>query len=203
VFEGTPPPKPLRLDFKNRFAYSGDTMGGAWAHHTGDDSKPVSAKISLSPEDITWMSRYSCSQILRLTLTAIHAFSSAGKNKNPRSRFRKQGWEKVFFESLPAYACSIRINFRLLPKIGHGSTGTGHTAPDQPAMTQRFRGDHRGPTRGKYVRASFHRMRKTYSTRHWFLQQIFHRPCRRRFFRLHSRCQKRRILLPGYCGNQP
>ena len=81
VFRGTPPPKPLAC--KIRFALSSDAISRSWAHHTGDDSKLVLAKINLSPEDITWMSRYSCSQIVRLSLTAIHSAGSAGKIKNP------------------------------------------------------------------------------------------------------------------------
>ena len=84
VFGGTPPPKPLIC--KIRFALPGDVIGRSWAHHVGDDSKFVLAKINLSPEDITWMSRYSCSQIVRLSLNAIHTVhtvSFAGKTKNP------------------------------------------------------------------------------------------------------------------------
>ncbi len=81
VFRGTPPPKPSKC--KIRFALPGDVIGRLWAHHIGDDSKLVLAKINLSPEDITWMSRYSCSQIVRLSLTAIHSASSAGKIKKP------------------------------------------------------------------------------------------------------------------------
>jgi hypothetical protein len=83
VFEGTPPAKPLKLNCKIRSRVSGDAAGGAWAHHTGDDFILVLAKISLSPEDITWMSRFSGSQMLRSSLTAIHTVSSAGKTKNP------------------------------------------------------------------------------------------------------------------------
>jgi hypothetical protein len=83
VFEGTPPPKPLRLKCKTRAARSGDDIDSAWAHHLGDDSTPVSTKINLSPEDITWMSRFSCSQIVRSSLTARDTVSSAGKTKTP------------------------------------------------------------------------------------------------------------------------
>ncbi|MGH7967800.1 MAG: hypothetical protein ACREIC_03630 [Limisphaerales bacterium] len=66
VFRGTPPPKPLKC--KIRFALSGDAIARSWAHHIGDQPMLVLAKINLSPEDITWMSRYSCSQIVRLSL---------------------------------------------------------------------------------------------------------------------------------------
>jgi len=52
-----------------------------WAHHTGDDSVLVLAKINLSPDDITWMSRYSLSQIIRLSLTACQVIGYAGKTK--------------------------------------------------------------------------------------------------------------------------
>ena len=57
VFRGTPPPKPSNC--KIRFALAGDAIGRSWAHHIGDDSKLVLAKFNLSPEDITWMSRFS------------------------------------------------------------------------------------------------------------------------------------------------
>jgi len=78
---GTPPPKPLNC--KIRFALPGDAIDRSWAHHVGDDSMLVLAKCSLSPEDITWMSCYSCSQSANLSLTAIHPVSSTGKTKNP------------------------------------------------------------------------------------------------------------------------
>ena len=81
VFRGTPPPKPLKC--KIRFTLSGDAMDRSWAHHIGDQPMLVLAKINLSPEDITWMSRYSCSQIVRLSLIPIFSVSSAGKIKNP------------------------------------------------------------------------------------------------------------------------
>jgi len=81
VFRGTPPPKPLKC--KIRFALSGDVIALSWAYHVGDQPMLVLAKINLSPEDITWMSRYSCSQIICLSLIAVHSASSAGKIKNP------------------------------------------------------------------------------------------------------------------------
>ncbi len=77
VFGGTPPAKPLNC--KIRFAVSGQEILRAWARHAGDDSKFVLAKFNLSPEDITRMSCYSCSQIANLSLTAIHTVSSAGE----------------------------------------------------------------------------------------------------------------------------
>ena len=52
VFEGTPPPKPLKLNCKIRFVVPGDAMCRSWAHRTGDTFNRVSAKFSLSPEDI-------------------------------------------------------------------------------------------------------------------------------------------------------
>ena len=114
VFEGTPPPKPLKLNCKIRFRVVVVAVGGAWAHPTGDDFILVFAKISLSPEDITWMSRFSCSQIVHLTLTAIHTVSSAGKTKNP-AYVSVSRVVKVYFQSLPAYASSIQITFGELP----------------------------------------------------------------------------------------
>jgi hypothetical protein len=83
VFGGTPPAKPFKLNCKICWHASGDAAGVAWAHHTGDTFNRVLAKISLSPEDITWMSCFSGSQIVHLTLTAIHTVSTAWKTKNP------------------------------------------------------------------------------------------------------------------------
>jgi hypothetical protein len=77
VFRGTPPPKPLKC--KIRFALSGDVIARSWAHHVGDGSKLVLAKINLSPEDITWMSRSSCSQIVRLSLLPFTLSVPQGK----------------------------------------------------------------------------------------------------------------------------
>ena len=62
VFRGTPPPKPLKC--KIRLSHPGDLIFPSWANHAGDDAKLVFAKLSLSPEDITWMSRLSCSQLI-------------------------------------------------------------------------------------------------------------------------------------------
>jgi hypothetical protein len=96
VFEGTPPAKPLKLNCKICRRASDDAAGGAWAHHTGDTFNRVFAKISLSPEDITWMSRFSGSQIVQLTLTAIHTVSTAGKTKNPAYVSVSRVWRKCF-----------------------------------------------------------------------------------------------------------
>ena len=60
------------------------------------------------------MSRYSCSQIVKSTLTAILSVSSAGKTKNPAYVIVSRVL-KVYFESLPAYASSIQITFGALP----------------------------------------------------------------------------------------
>jgi hypothetical protein len=83
VFGGTPPVKPLKCKCKIRLTRPGDGIFRLWAHSTGEDSPLIPAKFSLSPEDITWMSRYSCSQIIRLSLFAIHVVSSSEKTKNP------------------------------------------------------------------------------------------------------------------------
>jgi len=81
VFRGTPPPKPLKC--KIRFALSGGAIRRSWAHHVGECLRTattlVLAKFNLSPEDIIQMSCFSCSQIVHLSLTAIHTVSSAGK----------------------------------------------------------------------------------------------------------------------------
>src|ERR1039457_778664 len=66
VFRGQPPTQ--RLICKIRFALFGDLVDLSWADPIGDDSKLVLAKFSLSPEDITWMSLYSCSQIFTLSV---------------------------------------------------------------------------------------------------------------------------------------
>jgi len=57
VFRGTPPPKPLNC--KIRFAFFGDPVVPPWVHHVGEDFIRFLAKFSLSPGDITWMSRFS------------------------------------------------------------------------------------------------------------------------------------------------
>ena len=92
VFRGTPPPKPSKC--KIRFALPGDVIGRSRAHHTGEclrtATAPVLAKFNLSPEDITWMSRYSRSQIVHLSLTAIRLSVPQGKQKTLPTR-GKQG----------------------------------------------------------------------------------------------------------------
>jgi hypothetical protein len=50
VFRGTPPAKPFKCEI--RFALPGAAIVCSWAHHAGDDSKPVFAKFSFAPEDI-------------------------------------------------------------------------------------------------------------------------------------------------------
>jgi len=81
VFRGTPPPKPSKC--KIRFALPGDAIGRSRAHRIGECLRTatalVLAKFNLSPEDITWMSRYSCSQIVHLSLTAIRLSVPQGK----------------------------------------------------------------------------------------------------------------------------
>jgi hypothetical protein len=109
VFWGTPLAKPLKC--KIRFVLPGDAIFRSWAHHVGDDSTLVLAKFSLSPEDITWMSRFSCSQIDDLSLTAIHTVSSAGKQK-PCLRFSKQGERK-----------SLSILYLLTPSLSKLPSG--------------------------------------------------------------------------------
>jgi hypothetical protein len=83
VFRGTPPAKPLKCKFKIRLTRPGDIIFRLWADPTGEASLLVPAKFNLSPEDITRMSRYSCSQIVRLSLFAILVVSHTGKTKNP------------------------------------------------------------------------------------------------------------------------
>jgi hypothetical protein len=86
VFGGTPPVKPLICKSKIRPALSGDAVFRSRAHHTGGASLLVPAKFNLPPEDITWMSRYSCSSRfigIRLSFTVIHVISPSGKIKNP------------------------------------------------------------------------------------------------------------------------
>jgi hypothetical protein len=66
VFMGTPPAKPLICKSKIRLVRLGDAVLWSWAEPTGEASLLILAKFKLSPKDITWMSRYSCSQIIRL-----------------------------------------------------------------------------------------------------------------------------------------
>lgn len=132
MFGGTPPAKPLNC--KIRFALSGDAMDRSWAHHVGDQPMLVLAKFSLSPEDITWMSRYSCSQIIRLSLTAIHTVSCAGKIKNPAyaSVSRVVNPLSIFRTCLhQVYPNCLRAFARSVPWIVPGEThNPGYTGYD-------------------------------------------------------------------------
>jgi hypothetical protein len=92
VFRGTPPAKPLICKFKIRLARLGDTVFRLWAHPTGEASLLVLAKFKLSPEDITWMSLCSCSQIVYLSSSLVHIHVVQG-NKKPCLHFGKQGGE--------------------------------------------------------------------------------------------------------------
>ena len=77
VFRGTPPAKPLTCKSKIRLVRLGDADFWSWAHPTGEASLLVLAKFKLSPKDITWMSRYSCSQIIHLSFIVTQTLSSA------------------------------------------------------------------------------------------------------------------------------
>ena len=106
VFRGTPPAKPLICRFKIRLVRLGDAVLWSWAHPTGEASLLVLAKFNLSPDDITWMSLCSCSQIVRLSslLVPIHALH--GKQKTLLA-FRQAGWKKFcFVRYLPAVSLS-------------------------------------------------------------------------------------------------
>jgi hypothetical protein len=83
VFRGTPPTKPLKCKFKIRLVGPGDGNFRLWADPTGEDSLLVLAKFSLSPEDITWMSLYSYSQIVYLSSLFVPIHALQGKQKNP------------------------------------------------------------------------------------------------------------------------
>jgi hypothetical protein len=83
VFRGTPPTKPLICKFKIRFVRLCDTLFWPWAHPTGEASLLVLAKFNLSPEDITWMSLCSHSQIVYLSSLFVYPHALAGKTKNP------------------------------------------------------------------------------------------------------------------------
>jgi hypothetical protein len=79
VFRGTPPAKPLICKSKIRLVRLGDAVFRLWADPTGEASLLVLAKFKLSPKDITRMSLYSCSQIIRLSLFAIFVSVIQGK----------------------------------------------------------------------------------------------------------------------------
>ncbi len=113
VFGGTPPAKPLKC--KIRFALSGPALDRSWPHHVGDQPMLVFAKTVVSPDDITWMSLCSCSQIVHLSLLFVHHQRHCRENKKPCLRFSKQGERKLFRSSEPAYTESIQITFGPLP----------------------------------------------------------------------------------------
>ena len=79
VFRGTPPAKPLICKSKIRLVRLGDAVFRLWADPTGEASVLVLAKFKLSPKDITWMSLYFSSQIVRLSLFAILVSVIQGK----------------------------------------------------------------------------------------------------------------------------
>src|SRR5208282_2792456 len=66
VFRGTPPAKPSICKSKMRLACRSDAVFWSWAELIGEASLLVLAKLNLSPEDITWMSLCSYSQIVYL-----------------------------------------------------------------------------------------------------------------------------------------
>ena len=115
VFRGTPPTKPLICKSQIRLSRA---SFWSWADPTGEASLLVLAKFNLSPEDITWMSCYSYSQILYhlSLLVSIHALQ---RNKKPCLRFVSRVG-KVQIENLPAYRQSIQITFGLFPDRGQG-----------------------------------------------------------------------------------
>jgi hypothetical protein len=89
VFGGTPSTKPLKCKFKVCLGHSGSDPDLAWAHHTGDDSKLVFAKICFVPSDITWMS-LCCRSLFR------SVFSFVGGHQDKQKTlltFGKQGLE--------------------------------------------------------------------------------------------------------------
>jgi hypothetical protein len=93
VFRGTPPAKPLICKFKIRLVRLGDAVFRSWADPTGEASLLVLAKFNLSPEDITWMSLCSCSQIVRLSSSLVSIHVLFRENKKPCLHFGKQGGE--------------------------------------------------------------------------------------------------------------
>jgi hypothetical protein len=106
VFRGTPPVKPLICKSKIRLFRLGDAGFWSWADPTGEASLLVLAKFKLSPEDITWMSLYSCSRIVRLSSLVVHFHAIQGKQKTLLA-FRQAGWRKFYFvRYLPAVSLS-------------------------------------------------------------------------------------------------
>jgi hypothetical protein len=88
AFRGTPPAKPLICKFKIRFTRPGNTVFRLWAEPIGEDSLLVLIKFSLSPEDITWMSLCSYSQIILLLslFVSIHAIREKQKTLPTRGK---------------------------------------------------------------------------------------------------------------------
>jgi hypothetical protein len=134
VFGGTPPPKPLELNCKSRLRVSGGLPGWSWTYHTGDAFDCVFAKLILPPEDITWMSRYSYSQIVNLSPIATRFVSFSRKTKNPAYISVSRVGENLFrlFTCLrPAYP-DCRWSFDLSASwTAQGSTyGPGYTGND-------------------------------------------------------------------------
>ena len=122
VFRGTPPAKPLNCKFKIRFTRPGDIISWLWAHPTGEASLLILAKFNLSPEDITWMSLCSCSQIVRLSSLLVHIHAIQGKQKTLLTR-GKQG-EEILFRFVTClhqvYPKYLRAVARLAPGIVQG-----------------------------------------------------------------------------------
>jgi hypothetical protein len=117
VFRGTPPAKPLICKFKIRLVRLDDAVFWPWAHPTGEASLLVLAKFNLSPEDITWMSLCSYSQIVRLSSSLVSIHVLFRENKNPAC-ISASRVGKVLFRSLPA--CHESIQFDLLFRRGPG-----------------------------------------------------------------------------------
>jgi hypothetical protein len=113
VFKGTPPAKPFNC--KIRFLPAGDAIFRARAHHIGECHRARLAKFNWSPADITWMSRYFCSQSIYVSFTAFHACSIRRENKKPCLHSGKQGERNPFCSSEPAYAAAIQFAFGSLP----------------------------------------------------------------------------------------
>ena len=150
VFGGTPPVKPLNC--KIRLARSDTAAGTSRAHHAGECRRTATTlvvfKITLSSDDITWMSFCFCSQIVHLVLAFVHADHTAGRTKNPAylsvSRVRKISIRS----SEPAYTGCIQTTFGSLPDPRHGESRAKRMTRVRPAMTCRFRDRRRRPTRG-------------------------------------------------------
>ena len=117
---GTPPPKPLKCKTRSRFlCLPGRAATRPWAHHAGDESKLVFAKLSFATEDITWMSLCSRSQIIHPSLRPF-ASRLARKQKTLLAR-GKQGREILFrFVTClpPVYPNCLRAVARHTARIG-------------------------------------------------------------------------------------